>query len=49
MHQFQDVLVQPVAYSTGTWMWHPGIPFRGDYGGVTLLAGLNDLEGVFQP
>ena len=31
------------------WMWHLGTWFGGGLGSVTLVVGLHDLKGLFQP
>lgn len=30
-------------------MWHLGISFRDDYGGATLMVGLDDLKASSKP
>lgn len=34
--------------SSGVWIWHLGIWFKGAYGGAGFVV-LDDLEGFFQP
>lgn len=36
-------------YLREAWMWHSGMWFSSELGNVRLMAGIDDLKGLFQP